>query len=173
MDTIRYIVLTASDAGSRGERADRSGDVIVEHMDGLGASCVERALLPDDQAALAGFLAAAADDGRADVILTTGGTGFTERDVTPEATASVIERPVPGIPEARRAEGLKKTPHAMLSRGVAGLRRHTLIVNLPGSPKAVQEGMELLVRVLPHAVETLRSATGVDCGRRFHVERRV
>lgn len=165
MEEIRYIVLTASDAGSRGERADRSGDAIVACMDALAAHCVERVMLPDDQAALAGYLASAADAGRADLIVTTGGTGFTARDVTPEATTSVIERPVPGIAEALRAEGLKKTPHAMLSRGVAGIRRRTLIINLPGSPKAVIEGMEVLAAVLPHAIETLRSAGGVECGR--------
>ncbi len=163
MQAIRFIVLTASDSGARGERSDRSGALIAERIDHWGGELIERRILPDDRGELGRFLAERCDAAAADVILTTGGTGFTARDLTPEATADVIERAVPGIGEALRAEGLKKTPHAMLSRGIAGIRGATLIINLPGGPKAVLEGLEVLEAVLPHAVETLRSSGGVDC----------
>ena len=164
MEAIRYCILTASDKGARGERADKSGDIIVQRMKEAKASLIERLVLSDERKELAAQLSKWADEEIADVIFTTGGTGFTARDITPEATADIIERHVPGIAEALRAEGLKKTPHAMLSRGIAGIRKQTLIINLPGSPKAVTEGMEVLKPVLKHAVETLRSHTGVECG---------
>ena len=165
MEAIRYCILTASDKGARGERADKSGDIIVQWMEEAKAVLAERLVLGDERDELANQLRNWADENKADVIFTTGGTGFTARDITPEATRDVIERHVPGIAEALRAEGLKKTPHAMLSRGIAGIRKKTLIINLPGSPKAVTEGMEVLEPVLKHAVETLRSITGVECGR--------
>ena len=165
MEAIRYCILTASDKGARGERADKSGDIIVQWMEDAEALLVERLLLGDERRELAAQLSEWADEYIVDIIFTTGGTGFTARDITPEATADVIERPVPGIAEALRAEGLKKTPHAMLSRGISGIRKRTLIINLPGSPKAVTEGMEVLKPVLKHAVETLRSTTGVECGK--------
>jgi molybdenum cofactor synthesis domain-containing protein len=163
MTPIRFIVLTASDSGSRGERQDRSGELIVERLRRGSALLVEKRILPDDRRQLASYLQACCDAERADLILTTGGTGFTARDLTPEATADVIERPVPGIPEALRARGLEKTPRAILSRGIAGIRRRTLIINLPGSPKAVAEGLDLLEEILPHAVATLRSSSGLNC----------
>ncbi len=163
MKSIAFIVLTASDSGARGERRDRSGELIVERLEGGSAHLVEKKILPDDRRQLATYLAECCDGERADLILTTGGTGFTTRDITPEATADVVERLVPGIPEALRARGLEKTPRAILSRGIAGIRRRTLIINLPGSPKAVAEGLDLLEEILPHAIDTLRSSSGLNC----------
>ncbi len=165
MEAIKFIVLTASDSGSKGLRQDKSGQLIVETLEARGALLVEKRILPDSKEVLQQYLSNCADEERCDLILTTGGTGFTERDITPEATKAVIEREVPGIPEALRAEGLKKTPHAMLSRGIAGIRKKTLIINLPGSPKAVKEGLEVLEAILDHAIETLRSSCGVDCAK--------
>lgn len=161
---VQAAVLVASDKGSRGEREDKSGVLIQERLEAMGAVFVQKRILPDDEETLAKNLAEMADDLGLDLIVTTGGTGFTARDVVPEATARVVARPVPGIPEAIRAEGLKKTPFAMLSRGMAGIRGKTLIVNLPGSTKGVKDGMDVLDRVITHAVETLRSTAGVECG---------
>jgi molybdopterin adenylyltransferase len=149
-------ILTISDKGSRGEREDRSGPVIRDIMERAGATVVETAIVPDELESIAGKLAAWADGGRIDVILTTGGTGLAKRDVTPEATLSVIGRAVPGIAEAMRAVSLAKTPMAVLSRAVAGQRGDCLIVNLPGSPKAVRECLEAVLPALPHAVEIIR-----------------
>lgn len=165
MQPTRFIVLTASDSGARGERSDRSGDLIAQRLREWQGELVERRILPDDRRALSRYLAERCDAAVSDLIITTGGTGLTARDITPEATAEVIERPVPGIPEALRAAGLQKTPHAMLSRGIAGIRGATLIINLPGSPQAVAESLDVLQAILPHAVETLRSAGGVECAR--------
>lgn len=165
MEPLRFAVVTTSDKGARGEREDLSGAAIEELLTGLGGRCAGRQVVPDHRPTVADALRKLADGGTVDLVLTTGGTGFTERDLTPEATRDVIEREAPGIAEALRAEGLRKTPHAMLSRGVAGIRGHTLIVNLPGSVKAVREGVGVLASVLPHLVETLRSADGVECGK--------
>ncbi|HSA99002.1 MAG TPA: MogA/MoaB family molybdenum cofactor biosynthesis protein, partial [Anaerolineales bacterium] len=120
-----------------------------------GWSLVKQALLPDDESAIRAMLTSWADSGELDVILTTGGTGFSPRDVTPEATRAVIEREAPGIAEAMRAASLKITPHAMLSRVVAGIRKRTLIINLPGSPKGAVENLQVVTAVLPHAVQLL------------------
>lgn len=163
---IRIAILVASDKGARGERADRSGAWLVEALGGLGAHIDAHLVVLDELEAIAEALKTFADELAVDLVFTCGGTGFTARDITPEATQSVIERAVPGIPEALRATSLQLTPMAMLSRGIAGIRGATLIINLPGSLKAVQETLPTVLPVLPHAVETLRSLTGVDCGKR-------
>jgi molybdenum cofactor synthesis domain-containing protein len=151
-------VLTISDRGSRGEYEDRSGPFIVSILQSRTPWQVShQAIVPDEMAVIANTLIAWADAG-VNLILTTGGTGFSPRDITPEATRSVIERETPGIAEALRAESLKITKHAMLSRAVAGIRGQTLIINLPGSPKAVRENLDVLLPVLPHALELLTDA---------------
>lgn len=160
---IRVGILTVSDRGFQGEYRDLSGpavrDLVTER---LGASVEREAVVPDERPVIAGTLRAWADEVGLDLVLTTGGTGFAPRDVTPEATLDVIEREAPGIAEAMRAASLSVTPHAMLSRAVAGLRGHTLIVNLPGSPKAVRENLESILPALPHAVELLHGEKGTD-----------
>lgn len=159
----RVAILTASDKGSRGEREDVSAETIRGIVEGqLGWPVVDYAILPDERAEIAAKLSAWADEGRADLVLTTGGTGLSPRDTTPEATLDVAERLVPGLPEAMRAAGLAKTPRAMLSRGVAVIRRRTLIINLPGSPKGVRENLEALRPALGHAMEIL-TGRGGEC----------
>lgn len=153
--TIRFGILTVSDRAARGERADTSGPALAALIQGEGWSVVRQSLLPDREADIRTELISWADSGEVDVILTTGGTGFSPRDVTPEATRAVIEREVPGIAEAMRAASLKITPHAMLSRIVTGIRGRTLILNLPGSPKGAVENFQVVVPVLPHAVQLL------------------
>ncbi len=160
MSAARYAVLTVSDKGSRGEREDRSGQVIREIVAGLGGEVVAYEIVPDEEERISERLVRWADELHVDVVLTTGGTGLAPRDVTPTATLAVIDYQVPGLPEAMRAESLKKTPNAMLSRMVAGVRGRTLVVNLPGSPRAVQECLEVIRPALPHAVETLRGVVG-------------
>ena len=156
---MRIGVLTISDKGARGERADTSGPAIVEMVAAIGGEAVQRGIVPDESEAIQATLKHWADDMHLDLILTTGGTGLASRDVTPEATLGVIEREAPGIVEAVRAESLKKTPFAMLSRAVAGIRGSTLIVNLPGSEKAVRESLAVILPVLPHAVDLLHGKT--------------
>jgi molybdenum cofactor synthesis domain-containing protein len=156
---IKALVITVSDACSRGERADESGETLVRLLDEMGAQLVSRELVSDDQEPLANLLAQLADRGEANLILTTGGTGFGPRDNTPEATRSVIERDAPGLAEAMRAESLKHTPMGMISRGVCGIRSGCLIVNLPGSPKAVSESFAVIKPVLPHVVDLLAGKT--------------
>ena len=155
-------ILTVSDRSSRGERADTSGEVIAEVMARHGATMTTYAIVPDEQALISRRLVEWADSGAIDLILTTGGTGLGPRDVTPEATLAVVDRVVPGLAEAMRAESLTKTPHAMLSRAVCGARGTCLIVNLPGSPKAVRECLGTILPALPHAVDTLRGRVA-DC----------
>ncbi len=154
--TLRFGILTLSDRSSRGERADSSGPALAARIQAEGWSVTKAAILPDEESAIRAILSEWADSGELDVILTTGGTGFSPRDVTPEATRSVIERDAPGLAEAMRAFSLRITPHAMLSRIVTGIRKRTLIINLPGSPKGAVENLEVVMPVLPHAVQLLR-----------------
>lgn len=162
---MRVAILTSSDSGYAGQREDLSGPVIRELTESAGYQVVYQEIWPDDQAILERELTGLCDDGRADLILTTGGTGFGPRDVMPEATGAVTERAVPGIPEAMRAYSLQITERAMLSRSAAGIRGRTLIVNLPGSPKAVRECLEYVLPHLRHGLEILLEQTG-DCARR-------
>src|SRR5215208_5317543 len=157
--SIRVVVITASDACSRGERRDESGAALVELLTELGAEIVETKILSDDLDPLAEVLRDFAEREDVNLIVTTGGTGLGPRDNTPEATQRVIEREAPGIAEAIRAESLKATRMAMLSRGICGVRSGTLIVNLPGSPKAVKETFRVIAPVLPHALELLAGRT--------------
>jgi molybdenum cofactor synthesis domain-containing protein len=156
---IRAAVITVSDACSRGEREDTSGAALVELLTVLGATIVERKILSDELKPLVETLIEFADRSDINLIITTGGTGLGPRDNTPEATQRVIEREAPGIAEAIRAESLKKTPKAMLSRGLCGVRSATLIVNLPGSPKAVKETFSVIAPVLSHALDLLAGKT--------------
>jgi len=160
--TIRFGILTLSDRASRGERADASGPALAHLIQAEGWYVAKQSLLPDDESAIHQILVDWADMGELDVILTTGGTGFAPRDVTPEATRAVIEREAPGLAEAMRAASLKITSHAMLSRIVAGIRKRTLIVNLPGSPKGAVENLQVILPVLPHAVQLLRDDPGSE-----------
>jgi molybdopterin adenylyltransferase len=155
-------ILTVSDKGARGEREDRSGPAIREMIEAAGGEVVRTKIVPDEREDIRSALMAWSDEGL-DLVLTTGGTGFSPRDWTPEATKSVIEREAPGLPEAMRRAGAEKTPTAMLSRAAAGIRRATLIVNLPGSEKAVRECLAVLLPALPHAVDILRGAAS-ECG---------
>jgi molybdopterin adenylyltransferase len=157
-------VLTVSDKGSRGERVDESGQVIKEALVSLGAGETKYGIVPDEREAISAKLKEWSDAG-VDLVLTTGGTGLTPRDVTPEATLDVLDRVAPGFAEAMRAYGMKQTPQAMLSRAVAGIRKKTLIINMPGSPKAVKECLEAISPALPHAIETVRGQAS-ECARR-------
>ena len=158
----RAAIICASDRCFQGLREDASSPIIVEMLTGQGYEVTATAVLPDEYEALQKAMANIADDGSADLIVTTGGTGLAPRDVTPEATAAVIDRAVPGIPEAMRAESMKITPHGMLSRGIAGIRKRTLIINLPGSPKAVKENLSCILPALAHALLMLTGSTQ-DC----------
>lgn len=160
---IRAAIITMSDKGSAGQRNDQSGSVIRDMITGIGFSADHYEILPDEKELIIASLKRLSDSGNIDLILTTGGTGVAPRDVTPEATLAVIDRELPGMAEAMRAESLKKTPHAMISRAVAGIRNQTLIVNLPGSPKAVRENLAVLLPALPHAVEKIKGDPA-ECG---------
>ncbi|MFN3480588.1 MAG: molybdenum cofactor biosynthesis protein B [Thermodesulfovibrionales bacterium] len=159
---IRVAILTLSDKGSRGEREDRSGPAIREVLKGIDSDILYYDILPDDKELIKEKLIEYSE--KVDLILTTGGTGLSPRDVTPEATREVIEREIPGIPEIMRIEGMKKTPRAMLSRAVAGVRGRSLIVNLPGSPVAVKENLEVIIDTIPHAIEKIKGDTS-ECAR--------
>lgn len=153
---IRFGLLTLSDRSSRGDREDSSGPALARLIQAEGWSVTKQQILPDEESAIRAVLTEWSDGGVLDVILTTGGTGFSLRDVTPEATRAVIQREAPGLAEVMRAESLKKTPHAMLSRAIAGIRGRTLIINLPGSPKGAVENLQTILSVLPHAVQLLQ-----------------
>jgi len=152
---IKAVVITVSDSASRGEREDLSGPAVVSELQSLKANVVATEIVPDDRAEIAARLRHYADGGLADLIVTTGGTGLAPRDVTPEATRDVIEREAPGLAELMRAESLKITPLAALSRSVCGARGRTLIINLPGSVRGARENLAAIKRTLPHAVSLL------------------
>lgn len=156
---IRVGIITASDKGSRGEREDRSGQVLQEIVTARGWEVKHYVVLPDERDQLANQMASWCDDYEVDLILTTGGTGFSKRDCTPEATSDIIEKEAPGIPEAMRYYSLQITPRAMLSRSKAGIRKDTLIINLPGSPKAVKENMEAIIDTLTHAIGIIQGSS--------------
>ena len=153
---MRAAVVTVSDRSFRGERPDVSGPVLKALLEDVGAEVTETTIVPDDPAVIAQALVRLADEGHCELIFTTGGTGLSPRDTTPEATKQVIDKGVPGMEEAMRQESLKKTPFAMLSRGIVGVRGQTLILNFPGSPKAVKECFVVVEPVLAHAVKLLR-----------------
>ncbi|OAT82286.1 MogA/MoaB family molybdenum cofactor biosynthesis protein [Desulfotomaculum copahuensis] len=157
-------ILTASDKGARGEREDKSAAVIREMLAGMDGVVLSYRIVPDDPEVIKENLVEMSDIDKLDLILTTGGTGLGPRDNTPEATRAVILREVPGIPEVMRAASMKKTARAMLTRAVAGVRHRTLIINLPGSPKAVRECLEVILPALPHGLEIL-TGRGGECGR--------
>lgn len=153
---VTYSVLTSSDTGSVGKRGDTSGDAIVEIMDGAGHSLAERVMLPDDFDQLTQQIISWCDSGKVDVILTTGGTGLSSRDVMPEVTRGLIDLEIPGMAEAMRAESLKVTNMAMISRAVAGARGSTLVINLPGSTGGVRDNLGVVLPVIDHAAEVLQ-----------------
>lgn len=161
---IKVAVLTVSDRGSKGERADESGAVIKSMVTGMASEVAAYEVVPDEVDVISARLVEFSDGLGAQLIITTGGTGVSPRDVTPEATRAVIERELPGMAEAMRAESMKKTPHAMLSRAVCGIRGSTLIVNLPGSPRAVRENLAVILPAIEHAVEKIRGSDA-ECAR--------
>lgn len=159
---MRVAVVTVSDRSFRAERQDESGPLLCQLVSQMGAQVISTHLLPDEQEQVADRLVYLADREGVDLILTTGGTGPSPRDVTPEATRQVIEREMPGLAELMRWDGYQRTPFAVLSRSVSGIRGQTLIINLPGSPKAVREGMEVLAPLLPSAIALIKDETPTD-----------
>ena len=153
---ITVSILTISDKGARGQRYDESGQAIRDIFSELDSEIVNYEIVPDERDVIGRKLAEWADSGETDIIITTGGTGLGERDITPEATMSVVERVVPGIAEAMRAGSMSKTPMTMLSRATAGVRGRSLIINLPGSPKAVRECLEVVLPAIPHAIDIIK-----------------
>lgn len=166
MAALRFCILTVSDRSARGERPDASGPALADFIQAQGWQVLFQRIVPDETDQIGQALVEWADSGSVDVILTTGGTGFALRDVTPEATLAVVDRPAPGLAEAMRQASLQVTPHAMLSRAAAGIRRRTLIINLPGSPRAALENIKVVLPVLPHAVELLQDDPSAEAGHR-------
>lgn len=156
-------VLTVSDRSARGEREDRSGKIIAGMLHSAGLEVAVYKIVPDEKEIIKAELIRLVEEKQIDLLLTTGGTGIAPRDLTPDATLEVVTKEVPGLAEAMRGESIKKTPHAMLSRAVCGIREKTLIINLPGSPKAVQECLAVVLPAIPHALELLRGEVS-DCG---------
>lgn len=154
---IKAGIITVSDRSSRGEREDKSGPVIQELLGSIDAEIADYIIVPDEKGIIADAMKKLADETGVDLIVSTGGTGLAHRDVTPEATLEVIDKRVPGFEEAMRSESMKITPHGMLSRAVVGVRNQTLIINLPGSPKAVRETLSVVLPAIPHAIEIIRS----------------
>jgi molybdenum cofactor synthesis domain-containing protein len=165
--TIKFGIITVSDRSSRGERPDLAGPALKELVLSQGWVVQRRELVPDDPDKIQQLLLTWSDKGDLDVLLTTGGTGFSPRDITPEATRAVIERPTPGITEAMRSISYKTTPHSMLSRAVAGIRKQTLIINLPGSPKGAIENLTVVIPVLHHAVQLLSDSPDAEAGHKI------
>ncbi|MBL8088867.1 MAG: MogA/MoaB family molybdenum cofactor biosynthesis protein [Anaerolineales bacterium] len=161
---LRFGILTLSDRSSRGERDDESGPALASFIHAENCSVTRSLILPDDESAIRDTLIQWADSGEFDIILTTGSTGFAPRDVAPEATKSAIQKEAPGLAEYMRAESLKKTKHAILSRAVAGIRGKTLIINLPGSPKGAVENLGFVFPVLSHAVQLLKEDPDSEAG---------
>ncbi len=162
--SMRVGIITISTRSSRGERPDTSGPALAEAITRQGWQVVQAAIIPDDFAKISKILVEWADGGEMDIILTTGGTGFSLFDVTPEATQAVIQRRTPGLDEAMRIAGLSVTPHAMLSRATSGIRGRTLIVNLPGSPRGATENLAVILPALPHAVQLLQEDPSAEAG---------
>jgi len=162
---IRVGILTASDKGSQGLREDASGPLISKRVSEIPGEVVYTVIVPDDRAMISAELIKMCDEMDLHLVLTTGGTGMSMRDITPEATKDVLDRDLPGIPEAMRAKSLQFTNRAMLSRAVAGIRKQTLIINMPGSPKAVSECLDVIIPVLEHGIQILRGETG-ECARK-------
>ena len=158
--SIKVGILTLSDKGARGEREDISGKVIHEMVESINGNVEQYEIIPDEKALIEETLIRYADELKLDLIVTTGGTGLAKRDVTPEATLAIIDREIPGIAEEMRKAAREKTPYAMLSRAVAGTRGDSIIINLPGSPKAVRENLEAVIKVIPHALEILQGKMG-------------
>jgi molybdenum cofactor synthesis domain-containing protein len=166
-DCLRCAVLTISDRSSAGERPDVSGPALIEQIKQLGWQVIAKKIVPDNIELIQNALREVANTGSIDVLFTTGGTGCAPRDVTPEATLAVIEKNIPGLAEAMRMESLKLNPHAMLSRGLAGIYHNTLIINLPGSPKGAVENFEIVAPVLAHAVALIQSDPDAESGHQF------
>jgi len=160
---LKVAIITVSDKGYREEREDRSGKYIMKYFKEKGWEIADYEIVPDEKDKIKEKLKDISDKEKANLILTTGGTGFSPRDVTPEATDEVIEKKVPGFSEIIRIEGQKKTPRAILSRGISGIRKKTLIINLPGSIKGVKDSLELIYRPLPHGIDIL-TGRDIECG---------
>jgi molybdenum cofactor synthesis domain-containing protein len=164
MADLRVGIITVSDRSFQGEREDASGPALEQQIRDQGWKVTRMKIIPDDQYAIQSLLTEWADDSSLDLILSTGGTGFSPRDVTPEATLAIIDRNAPGLAEAMRAASLNITPYAMLSRAIAGIRKRTLIVNLPGSPKGAVENLAVILPVIPHAIQLLSNDPNSEAG---------